>query len=102
MRLFDKRLISLAVAAVAAVAISGCSHQRQHGDVGMSASNNNQQPSVDEARHNSAVIHFKRGDATLTADDEENLRTLVNDQTQSGNIDRIELAVWSDKQFPAN
>jgi hypothetical protein len=48
----------------------------------------------------SAVIDFSPGQSTLTSADTEEIRSLIKDAQANGKIDKIEVAVWSDKEHP--
>lgn len=50
---------------------------------------------------NYQVIEFKRGTATLTDNAKKNLRSLVDNAKAKGTIDKLHVAVWSDKAVPA-
>lgn len=46
------------------------------------------------------VIDFQQGQAQLTDTAKSNLRTMVENAKAQGEIDKLHVAVWSDKEFP--
>ena len=54
----------------------------------------------DKHKHNhKGTVTFEKGSSDLTTDDQAALKDLING-VGLYNVDRVELAVWSDKSFP--
>ena len=53
------------------------------------------------SKYEHLVINFNKGSTALPAAEQTKLTTFLNEAKSKGNIDEIEVAVWSDKSFPA-
>lgn len=56
---------------------------------------------MDEKAYHSGVVEFQPQMAELTADDKEKIKSMVETAKENGELERVSVAVWSDKEFPA-